>query len=85
MKVERARQKKKDLADERRNQQKQQTEANKLQQIKDFEDGIKKAHHMISTKKREKREDDLRLALSLKEIRLQKQYNNADAAMVEYK
>jgi len=56
-----------------------------LQQIRDFEDGIKKAHHLISNKKREKQEDDRRLALNLKEIKLQKQYNNANAAMIEAK
>lgn len=46
---------------------------------------MKKAHQIISTKKRLKREEDARLAKELKEISLQKQYMNANAAMVEYK
>jgi hypothetical protein len=46
---------------------------------------MKKAHEIISTKKRLKREEDARLAKELKEISLQKQYMNANAAMVEYK
>ena len=49
------------------------------------EQGIKDAYEHISTKKRLKAEEDARLAKELKEIRLQRQYMNANAAMVEYK
>lgn len=40
-------------------------------------------HGKIETKKKEKREEEARLAQELKEIRLQRQYLNANAAMVE--
>ncbi len=49
------------------------------------EQGVKDAYEHISTKKRLKAEEDARLAKELKEIRLQRQYMNANAAMVEYK
>lgn len=40
-------------------------------------------HGKIEHKKKEKREEEARLAQELKEIRLQRQYLNANAAMVE--
>ena len=40
---------------------------------------------MISKKKKDKKDEDDRLAKELKEIRLQRQYMNANAAMVEEK
>lgn len=40
---------------------------------------------MINKKKKDKAEEERRLAKELKEIRLQRQYNNANAAMVEEK
>ena len=46
---------------------------------------MKEAYEKISTKKRLKAEEDARLAKELKEIKLQRQYMNAYAAMVEYK
>ena len=46
---------------------------------------MKEAYEKISTKKRLKAEEDARLAKELKEIKLQRQYMNANAAMVEYK
>jgi len=41
------------------------------------------AHGKIQTKKNTKAEEEARLAQELKEIRLQRQYLNANAAMVE--
>lgn len=46
---------------------------------------MKEAYQNISTKKKEKADEDARLAKELKEIKLQRQYMNANAAMVEYK
>ena len=48
------------------------------------EKGLMEAYDKINKKKMDKKED-LRLAKELKEIRLQRQYNNANAAMVEEK
>lgn len=47
--------------------------------------GLMEAYEKINKKKRDKAEEDARLAKELKEIRLQRQYNNANAAMVEEK
>lgn len=47
------------------------------------EKGILEAYEKINQKKKEKREEDERLAKELKEIKLQRQYLNANAAMVE--
>ena len=47
--------------------------------------GLVEAYERINKKKRDKAEEDARLAKELKEIRLQRQYNNANAAMVEEK
>lgn len=49
------------------------------------EKGLLEIHSKISTKKRNKAEEEARLAQELKEIKLQRQYMNANAAMVEYK
>lgn len=43
------------------------------------------AYEQINKKKKEKAEEDARLAKELKEIRLNRQYMNANAAMVEEK
>ena len=43
------------------------------------------AYEKINKKKQDKRDEDERLAKELKEIKLQRQYLNANAAMVEYK
>ena len=43
------------------------------------------AYEKINKKKRDKAEEDARLAKELKEIRLNRQYMNANAAMVEEK
>lgn len=47
--------------------------------------GLIEAYEKINKKKRDKAEEDARLAQELKEIRLQRQYMNANAAMVEEK
>lgn len=49
------------------------------------EKGLLEAYSNISTKKHLKKEEEARLAQELKEIKLQRQYLNANAAMVEYK
>ena len=47
------------------------------------EKGLLEVHGKIEKKKKEKAEEEARLAQELKEIRLQRQYLNANAAMVE--
>merc|ERR1712176_700288 len=47
--------------------------------------GLVEAYEKINKKKKDKQEEDARLAKELKEIRLQRQYLNANAAMVEEK
>ena len=49
------------------------------------EKGLIEAYEKINKKKKNKQEEDARLAKELKEIRLQRQYMNANAAMVEEK
>ena len=49
------------------------------------EKGLLEVHGKIEKKKKEKAEEEARLAQELKEIRLQRQYLNANAAMVEEK
>lgn len=49
------------------------------------EKGIQDAYKLINKKKADKKAEDERLAKELKEIRLQRQYMNANAAMVEEK
>jgi hypothetical protein len=49
------------------------------------EEGLRDAYERISKKKKDKQDEDERLAKELKEIRLQRQYMNANAAMVEEK
>lgn len=49
------------------------------------EKGMLEVYDKISKKKQDKRDEEARLAKELKEIRLQRQYLNANAAMVEEK
>lgn len=49
------------------------------------EKGMKEVHSKISNKKKTKKEEEEQLAKELKEIRLQRQYLNANRAMVEAK
>merc|ERR1711893_234143 len=64
---------------------KKQTDAQNLanKQKDAREKGLLEAYEKINQKKKEKREEDERLAKELKEIKLQRQYLNANAAMVE--
>lgn len=55
----------------------------KVKQIK--EKNVILAYEQISKKKQTKKDEDQRLAQELKEIKLQRQYMNANAAMVEEK
>jgi len=47
------------------------------------EKGLQEVYDKISKKKKEKKAEEERLAKELKEIKLQRQYLNANAAMVE--
>jgi cell division protein FtsB len=49
------------------------------------EKGLVEVYEKISQKKREKKQEEDRLAKELKEIKLQRQYLNANRAMVEEK
>jgi len=49
------------------------------------EQGLIEAYEKINKKKLDKKAEDERLAKELKEIRLNRQYMNANAAMVEEK
>ena len=64
-------------------QREQQEMEDKRKQIR--EDGLMEAYKKINKKKYDKKCEDERLAKELKEIRLQRQYMNASAALVEEK
>ena len=82
-KIEEARNRRKAQNDARR-QKKQNDAASLAAKTKAArEKGLLEVHGKIETKKREKAEEEARLAQELKEIRLQRQYLNANAAMVE--
>ena len=84
-KIEEARNQRKLLNDQRRAdklRQQQELEAKKKAMR---EKGLMEAYEKINKKKKDKQEEDARLAKELKEIRLQRQYMNANAAMVEEK
>ena len=49
------------------------------------EKGLLEVYDKVNQKKKDKRDEDERLAKELKEIKLQRQYLNANAAMVEEK
>ena len=84
-KIEAARLKRKEQADQRRFEKRRNSEMQTQQEQSRREGGLKLAYEKISTKKQLKAENDARLAQELKEISLQRQYMNANAAMVEYK
>jgi len=69
----------------RRNDKKNQQDALEAKKKAIREQGLIDAYEKINKKKRDKAEEDARLAQELKEIRLQRQYQNANAAMVEEK
>jgi hypothetical protein len=82
-KIEEARQKRKEDNERRRDEKKRAAEnlEEKKRMIK--ERNLVEAHSKINKKKLDKKEEDERLAKELKEIRLNRQYMNANAAMVE--
>lgn len=84
-KIEDARQKRKDENDRKRDEKNRHAEelAMKKKEIKDR--NTEMAYNKINKKKLDKKAEDERLAKELKEIRLNRQYMNANAAMVEEK
>ena len=84
-KIQEARNKRKADNDSKREQKlkAQQELEQKKKEIR--EKGLIEAYEKINKKKKDKQEEDARLAKELKEIRLQRQYMNANAAMVEEK
>lgn len=82
-KIEEARNRRKAQNDQRR--MKKQSDADSLAAKTKAarEKGLLEVHGQIETKKKEKAAEEARLAQELKEIRLQRQYLNANAAMVE--
>jgi len=84
-KIQDAREKRKAENDQRRQQKKEQQEALEAKKKAIREQGLIEAYEKINKKKKDKQEEDARLAKELKEIRLQRQYMNANAAMVEEK
>lgn len=78
-------------AREVRRQNNETKKEQKLKQKQDLEEkmkaarekGLQEAYEKISKKKKEKKAEEERLAKELKEIKLQRQYLNANAAMVE--
>ena len=84
-KIQQARLKRKDEADNRRQQKKDEIARLEAVNKAAREKGLLEAFSNINQKKKEKRDEEERLAKELKEIKLQRQYLNANAAMVEMK
>ena len=84
-KIEEARKKRKEQADLRREQHSRDLAVREAARVNAREKGLKEVYDKISTKKQQKELEDARLAKELKEIKLNRQYMNANAAMVEYK
>lgn len=84
-KIQEARTRRKEAADARRTQKKRDEEELIATTKAAREKGLLEAFGNINLKKKEKREEEERLAKELKEIKLQRQYLNANAAMVEMK
>ena len=84
-KIEEARVKRKSEADKRRQDKLDHEKAKEEARIRAREEGLREAYSKISSKKKAKKDEEERLAKELKEIKLQRQYLNANAAMVEYK
>lgn len=84
-KIQRDREQRKRLNDERRNLKRHQEEELERKMREAREKGMKEVHSKISNKKKTKKEEEEQLAKELKEIRLQRQYLNANRAMVEAK
>lgn len=84
-KIQDARDKRKADNDLRKKQKKEAEEALEAKKKAIREQGLIEAYEKINKKKRDKAAEDARLAKELKEIKLQRQYMNANAAMVEEK
>ena len=84
-KIEEARKKRKEQAELRREQEEKDAAAREAARVAAREKGLLEVYDKISNKKKIKRDEEERLAKELKEIKLQRQYLNANAAMVEYK
>jgi len=82
-KIEEARNRRKANNDAKRQKKQNDAEALAAKTRAAREKGLLEVHGKIEKKKKEKREEEARLAQELKEIRLQRQYLNANAAMVE--
>lgn len=85
IKIQEARSKRKQFADDRREQASRDAQIREDARTAARERGLKEAYEKISSKKHIKAVEDARLAKELKEIKLNRQYTNANAAMVEYK
>jgi len=84
-KIEDGRRKRKNAADQKREQMSRDAAIREAARVNAREKGLKEAYDKISTKKHHKAIEDARLAKELKEIKLNRQYMNANATMVEYK
>jgi len=84
-KIQDARERRKAGNDLKRQQKLEDQQALEEQKRQIREQGLIEAYDKINKKKNDKRVEDERLAKELKEIRLQRQYMNANAAMVEEK
>jgi len=84
-KIEEARNKRKAENDRKRDEKNRLARELEEKKKEIREKGLKDAYEKINKKKADKRSEDERLAKELKEIRLQRQYMNANAAMVEEK
>ena len=84
-KIQIARQRRKEEADQRRQDKKDDLARLEAINVAAREKGLLEAFGNINQKKKEKRDEEERLAKELKEIKLQRQYLNANAAMVEMK
>ena len=84
-KIQEAREKRKAENDARRAEKKKQQEEMEKKKKEIREKGLVEAYEKINKKKKDKRDEDERLAKELKMIRLNRQYMNANAAMVEEK
>ena len=82
-KIEEARKRRKQQNDDRRFKKNSAAENLAAKQKDAREKGLLEAYEKINKKKQDKRQEDERLAKELKEIKLQRQYLNANAAMVE--
>ena len=82
-KIQDAREQRKKLNEERRDQKAREKEEHEAKVRAAKEKGMVEVYEKINKKKKDKKAEEERLAKELKEIKLQRQYLNANAAMVE--